>query len=43
MDNNIEKNLVELPETLVEEREMKLEDNNNQIRYIDPDGVTYSI
>ena len=43
MDYNIEKNLVELPETLVEEREVKLEDNNNQIRYIDPDGVTYSI
>ena len=43
MDYNIEKNLVELPEPLGEEREMKLDDNNNQIRYVDPDGVTYSI
>lgn len=43
MDYNIEKNLVELPEPLGEEREMKLEDTNNQMLYVDPDGVTYSI
>ena len=43
MDYNIENNLVELPETLGEEQETKLEDTNNQIQYVDPDGVTYSI